>query len=171
MKSLFLYIYILGVFTEKPYSKPLERKVVYIPIIILSHATSHDFKWRQNKPWLSTIWLDFGDGHDVIDAVPLLAEKLCVNVFLLQFLRLYHIFRQRFDWNEWKYKQWTEFFWCLSKCKLHWVCACVKTWITCWSWSVLLATDSNCTVLHIPYFLILHKKESCTKRKNGCIHS
>ena len=23
--------------------------------------------------------------HDVIDAVPLLAEKLCVNVFLLQF--------------------------------------------------------------------------------------
>ena len=37
-------IYILGVFTEKPYSKPLERTVVYIPIITLSHATSHDFK-------------------------------------------------------------------------------------------------------------------------------
>ena len=28
------------------------------------------------------------------------------------------------------------------------LCACVKTWITCWSWSVLLATDSNSTVLH-----------------------
>ena len=51
-------MYILGVFTEKPYSKPLERNVVYIPKITLSHATSHDFKWRQNKPWLSTIWLD-----------------------------------------------------------------------------------------------------------------
>ena len=28
------------------------------------------------------------------------------------------------------------------------VCACVKTWTTCWSWSVLLATHSNSTVLH-----------------------
>ena len=78
-------IYILGVFTEKPYSKPLECNVVYIPIIILSHATSHDFKWCQNKPWLSTIWLECQQRHDVIDAVPLLAEKLLVNVFLLQF--------------------------------------------------------------------------------------
>ena len=26
------YIYILGVFTENPYSNPLERNVVYIPI-------------------------------------------------------------------------------------------------------------------------------------------
>ena len=34
--------------------------------------------------------------HDIIDAVPLLAEKLCVNVFLLQFKRLYQIFRQPF---------------------------------------------------------------------------
>ena len=41
---LLMNIYILGVFTEKPYSKPLERTVVYIPIITLSHATSHDFK-------------------------------------------------------------------------------------------------------------------------------
>ena len=39
-------IYTLGVFTEKPYSKPLERNVVYIPIITLSHAMSHDFKCR-----------------------------------------------------------------------------------------------------------------------------
>ena len=37
-------IYMLGVFTEKPYSKPLERNVVYIPIITLSHTTSHDFE-------------------------------------------------------------------------------------------------------------------------------
>ena len=29
-------IYVLGVFTEKPYSKPLERDEVYIPIITLS---------------------------------------------------------------------------------------------------------------------------------------
>ena len=54
-------IYSLGVFTEKPYSKLLERNEVYIPIITLSQATSHDFKWCQNKPWLSTIWLDVGD--------------------------------------------------------------------------------------------------------------
>ena len=39
-------------------------------------------KYCQNKPWLSTIWLNV---DDVIDAVPLLAEKLRVNVFLLQF--------------------------------------------------------------------------------------
>ena len=38
-----LFWYILGVFTEKPYSKALERNVVYIPIITLSRATSHDF--------------------------------------------------------------------------------------------------------------------------------
>ena len=75
-------IYILGVFTEKPYSKPLERNVVYIPINTSSHATSHDFKWHQHKPWLATIWLDVGD---VIDAVQLLSEKLHVNVFLPQF--------------------------------------------------------------------------------------
>ena len=33
--------------------------------------------------------------HDVNDDVPLLAEKLRVNVFLLQLKRLYHIFHQR----------------------------------------------------------------------------
>ena len=33
-------IYVLGVFTEKSCSKPLERNVVYIPITTLSHATS-----------------------------------------------------------------------------------------------------------------------------------
>ena len=58
---LWYNIYILGVFTEKPYSKQLECNLVYIPIITLSHATSHDFKWHQNKPWLSTIWLDVSD--------------------------------------------------------------------------------------------------------------
>ena len=61
IEKLCQYIYILGVFTEKPYSKPLERNVVYVPIITLSHATSRDFKCRQNKQWLSTIWLDVGD--------------------------------------------------------------------------------------------------------------
>ena len=37
-------IYILGVFTEKLYSKQWEHDAVYIPIITLSHATLHDFK-------------------------------------------------------------------------------------------------------------------------------
>ena len=37
-KWVFRYIYILDVFTEKPYSKPLERNVVYNPIITLSKA-------------------------------------------------------------------------------------------------------------------------------------
>ena len=46
--DLFINIYILCVFTEKPYSKPLERNVVYIPIITLSHAMSV----CQNNPWL-----------------------------------------------------------------------------------------------------------------------
>ena len=69
-KTLYLHF---GCITEKPYSKPLERNVVYIPIITLRHAMSHDFKWHLNKPWLSLIWLDDGD---VIDAILLLAEKL-----------------------------------------------------------------------------------------------
>ena len=51
------YIYILSVFTEKPYSKAVERNEVYVS----SQATSHAGKWRQNKPWSSTIWLDVGD--------------------------------------------------------------------------------------------------------------
>ena len=49
--------YILGVFTEKPYSKPLEGNVVYIPIITLSHATSHDVKVNHGSlqsDWTST---------------------------------------------------------------------------------------------------------------------
>ena len=37
---LFTNIFILGVFTEKPYNKPLERKVVYILITTSGHATS-----------------------------------------------------------------------------------------------------------------------------------
>ena len=36
--TIFKNIYILGVFTEKPYSKPLACNVVYIPINT-SHAT------------------------------------------------------------------------------------------------------------------------------------
>ena len=33
-------IYILGVCAEKPYIKPLERNIVYIPITTSSNATS-----------------------------------------------------------------------------------------------------------------------------------
>ena len=36
-------IYIFGVITEKPFTKPLECNVVYIPILTVSHATSHNF--------------------------------------------------------------------------------------------------------------------------------
>ena len=55
--AIFFNIYILGVFTGKPYSKPLEHNVVYIPIITLRHATSHDFKWRQiNHGSLQSDW-------------------------------------------------------------------------------------------------------------------
>ena len=43
-----------GVFTEKPYSKPLERNVGYIPIITLSHARSRDFKI--NHGFLQSDW-------------------------------------------------------------------------------------------------------------------
>ena len=38
--EIMLNIYILGVFTEKLYSKPLEHNVVYIPITTSSHMMS-----------------------------------------------------------------------------------------------------------------------------------
>ena len=40
----FCYIYILGVFTEKPCSKSLKHATFHIPIFTLSLKTSHDFK-------------------------------------------------------------------------------------------------------------------------------
>ena len=42
--------------------------------------------------------------HDIIDAVPLLAGKVPVNILLFQFYCLYKIFRPGFDWIECKYK-------------------------------------------------------------------
>ena len=39
--TLHTYIYMLSVFTEKPYSKPFERNVVYIPIIKSSLKINH----------------------------------------------------------------------------------------------------------------------------------
>ena len=54
---VFYNIYILDVFTEKPYSKPLERNVVYSPIITLSRATSYDFNdVRINHGSLKSDW-------------------------------------------------------------------------------------------------------------------
>ena len=44
--------------------------------------------------------------YDVNNAVPLLEEKLRVNIFLIQFQLLYKIFRQILRRNESKYKQW-----------------------------------------------------------------
>ena len=43
-KVVFPYIYVLSVFTEKPYSKAVERFEVYVSIITSSHATPHDGK-------------------------------------------------------------------------------------------------------------------------------
>ena len=57
----FLLFTFLVYLLKKPYSKPLKCNLVYIPIITLSHTTSRDIKWRQNKPWLPSIWLDIGD--------------------------------------------------------------------------------------------------------------
>ena len=51
------YTYILGTFTEKPY-----------------------YKWCKNKPWFSTIYIG-----DTMMSMMLFVEKLCVNIFLLQF--------------------------------------------------------------------------------------
>ena len=38
--SSYLFIYILGVFTEKTYSKSLASNAVYIPMTTLSHVAS-----------------------------------------------------------------------------------------------------------------------------------
>ena len=56
--TLYINIFILGVLTEKPYSKAVERNEVYVSIITSGHASSHDGKWRQNKPWSSIVWSD-----------------------------------------------------------------------------------------------------------------
>ena len=76
---LFLYIYILSVFTDKSYSKKLERNVVYIPVITLSHAAYDLNDVKINRGSLSLI----GRRRrlDVIDAFSLLAEKNCVKMF------------------------------------------------------------------------------------------
>ena len=38
--TLFASIYTFGVFTEKPYSKPLEHNTVYIPVTTSGHGMS-----------------------------------------------------------------------------------------------------------------------------------
>ena len=86
-------IYILSVFAVKPFRKQLECKVIYIPIITISHATSYDVKI--NMVFYNLIRRR--RCNDVIYAVPLIAEKLLVNVFLLQIQRLCKFFRQDFD--------------------------------------------------------------------------
>ena len=60
--------------------------------------------WRQNIPWYSVIWLDIGNIM-TCNTVPLLVEKLCVNIFFIQFKLLYKIFHQILRRNERKYKQ------------------------------------------------------------------
>ena len=58
--SIYMCIYILGVFTEKPYNKLLEHNVVYISIITLSQATSHE----HNVVNISIITLSQATSHD-----------------------------------------------------------------------------------------------------------
>ena len=41
--NTFIYLHSWCI-SEKPCSKSLEHNVVYIPIITMSHVTSHDFK-------------------------------------------------------------------------------------------------------------------------------
>ena len=54
---VFINIYILRVFTEKPYSKTVERNEVYISIITSSHATSHDCDVNINHGPLQSDWM------------------------------------------------------------------------------------------------------------------
>ena len=63
-------IYILCVATEKPYSTPFARNVIYIPITTLSHATSMTSKF-------TFVLFNL--------MVPKLAEPMRVNVLLLQY--------------------------------------------------------------------------------------
>ena len=59
--------------------------------------------------------------QDVTDVNPLLVQikTLRGNALPLQFwLKIFH---QGLDWNEYKYKKLTWFFWFLSKSKLQWV--------------------------------------------------
>ena len=78
-------IYILNAFTEKPYSKLMRRNVVYNPITTPSHATSHD-RWLTSE-YTMVLYNFIGRRrrYDVNNAVPLLVEKLLVNIFLIQF--------------------------------------------------------------------------------------
>ena len=74
-------IYILGVFTEKSYGKPLERNAVYIPVTTIESRDVSDVKI--NMALCNLIGRQ--PHHDVTDAVPQLAGKLQVNALLLQF--------------------------------------------------------------------------------------
>ena len=85
-----------------PKSKPLERNVVYITITTSGHAMPRTFKYTMSPYNLIGRWRY----SVVIEAIPQLAEKLHVIVFMLQFQCLYTIFRQSFDKNECKYKPW-----------------------------------------------------------------
>ena len=68
---------ILGVFTEKPCSKVLECNVVYIPIITSSQVMSRTSKQTMAIYNLPGHW----QHHDIIEAVPLFAEKTTCKCF------------------------------------------------------------------------------------------
>ena len=48
-------------------------------------------------------------------------RRTASNCFIASILARLQDFSSVFDWKECKFKQWTEFFWRLSKCKLQWV--------------------------------------------------
>ena len=68
---------ILGVFTEKPCSKLLECNVVYIPVITSSQVMSTASKQTMAIYNLPGHW----QHHDIIEAVPLFAEKTTCKRF------------------------------------------------------------------------------------------
>ena len=72
-----LHIHRFDVFTEKPYSKPLERNLLYIPIITTSLATS--VTSEQTMALYNLV------GRRRCLAVKKKQKNLRVNVILLQF--------------------------------------------------------------------------------------
>ena len=83
------------------HSCSIYRKILYLPfecqvIITLSYATSHDCKWCQNKPRLSSIWLYISD---VMTSLTFsVSRKTAYNFFTASVLALIY-FRQGFGWN------------------------------------------------------------------------
>ena len=110
------YIYIL--YAAR---KLLGRTVVYIPIITLSHATSRDVGSLQSD-WM--LWRQLVTFLRHFPLLRCLKKTNVLTFFCQKYSTLSHFFCQIKIQKECKcmYKEWTQFFWCLSKTnKWHWV--------------------------------------------------